>query len=204
MNTSINAVGFTLEQKQSDMIDSKSYPTQRKALTPNSFASLIKISKLVYFSSFKWIWVSNIILFTNTKTWKNFTNQFKTSSPNNHNHLHSYLTTHSIYFGLAAGTTSPSKFRYHQILLSNLTFLFLSISPLSYPFPLLLLHYRPVSSDCTYFWCNWGGHADQLNTPPHIVKWGGGLLFVLFFLLFSGAKPKLGYGAHWTMLIRWA
>ena len=53
MNTSINAVGFTLEQKQSDMIDSKSYPTQRKALTPNSFASLIKISKLVYFSSFK-------------------------------------------------------------------------------------------------------------------------------------------------------
>lgn len=78
--------------------------------------------------------------------------------------------------------TQPSKFRYHQILLSNLTFLFLSISPLSYPFPLLLLHYRPVSSDCTYFWCNWGGHADQLNTPPHIVKWGGGLLFVLFFI----------------------
>ena len=76
----------------------------------------------------------------------------------------------------------PSNTSLSPILLSTPTFLFPSISPLSHPFPLLLLHYRAVRSDCTYFWCNWGGHADSYNTPPHIVKWGGGLLFVLFFI----------------------
>ena len=83
----------------------------------------------------------------------------------------------------------PSNTSLSPILLSTPTFLFPSISPLSHPFPLLLLHYRAVRSDCTYFWCNWGGHADSHNTPPHIVKWGGPT-FRTFFHFFSGAWLK--------------